>query len=392
MVSMMARMKNTPLIHLETIRQSKKIVWVIIGVFIFAIIALSETRQKSDSHSRKIGAALALTGDAAPWGAESLRSAQLAIDEINHKGGINGDKIELVVEDMKSSTQGGVVVVTKLVNVDGVQAVMITWLDSYAGAESPAPDDLLVISQDAAIESVNTPTNHQNVYSLWYRTSDKARVTLDDMSNSNVKDLFVILQRDSYYSKLLEFLEQEALKQGIKIIGKEMLDPSDDARTTVAKISERKPDAVFFGSYDEALSLNFFKRYYESTQTKARLYGDEFIEQNIGSSNFSPSWLEGISYYVPATIDPIFVDKFKKQFDREPKFSAGTTYDTIYVIAKYLSDHPGNIPSYMKSTKFQTVTYGEIGFDEIGGVIADKPAITMKKILNGKMVGSENTQ
>lgn len=385
-------MKNAPLIHRETFRQRKKVIWVCIAVITLAVIVIGEVRQKQTSGSVKIGAALALTGDAAPWGEESLRSAQFAVDEINHNGGINGDKIELVVEDMKSSTQGGVSAVTKLVNIDEVQAVMITWLDSYAGAESPAPNDMLVISQDAAIESVNIPINHQNVYSLWYRTSDKARITLDDMGRSNVKNLFVVLQHDSYYSKLLEFLEHEASKQGIKIIGKEMLDPSNDARTTVAKISERKPDAVFFGSYDETLSLNFFKRYYESARSNIHLYGDEFIEQDLGNNTFNPSWLEGVSYYIPATPDPMFVDKFKKRFSHEPKFSAGTTYDTVYVIAQYLADHPNNIPFYMKETKFQTVTYGEVGFDEIGGVVADKPAITMKKILNGKIVKIENVQ
>lgn len=368
----------------------KKIIWILIVIVIVVFVVIKFNRPTPVEGSIKIGAALALTGDAAPWGEESLKSAQLAVDEINGKGGVDGKKLELVVEDMKSSTAGGVSAVSKLVNIDKVNAVMITWLDSYAGAESAVPKDMLMISQDAAIESVNDPVNHPNVFSLWYRTSSKAKVTIDEMKRSGIKNVYLVLQHDSYYTKLLEFLKAEATKQGTNIVGEDLLNSTDDARTVVTKISDRKPDSVFFGSYDDKLSVSFLKRYNEIVKAPIAVYGDEFIEQNLNNKSFSPAWLEGIKYYVPATLNPDFSSKFKAKFGHDPMFSDGTTYDTVYVIAKYLNDKPTVVSNYMKDTKFGTITYGEIGFDEIGGVVSSNAAIMIKKISGGISVKINN--
>ena len=132
--------------------------------------------------------------------------------------------------------------------------------------------------------------------------------------------------------------------------------------------------------------MDFLKRYSEQIGNKVALYGDEFIEQNLDSPNFRPAWLEGVKYYVPAISDESFADKFSKKYGREPKFSAGTTYDTVHVLAKYLKDMPLDISFYMRQTKFPTITYGDIRFDDIGGIVSDKSAIAIKKISGGKPV------
>jgi branched-chain amino acid transport system substrate-binding protein len=364
----------------------KKSVWTIICIVIILLIIIVVRLNSSSASTIKIGAALALTGDAAPWGEESLKSAQMAVDEINEKGGVKGKKLELDVEDMKSSSKDSVTAISKLVNVNKVQAVMITWLDSYPGAESVIPKDMVLISQDAAIETVNTPVDHPNVFSFWYRTSAKAQVTMEAMKKAGVKTLYLVLQHDPYYTKLAEFLATEAGKQSIKIVSQDLINPDNDARTVIAKIGEMKPDAVFFGSYDPKLSFGFIKKYREILGSKIALYGDEFIEQDLSDANFSPAWLEGIPYYVPATPDKSFSQKFKARFGHDPMFSAGTTYDTVYVLAKYFEDSPSDLSHYMITTQFDTITYGKITFDNLGGVVSDNSAIMMKKVYKGKPV------
>lgn len=334
----------------------------------------------------KIGAALALSGDAAPWGEVSRNAAQIAVDEINAAGGINGKQIALVIEDTKSSSKDSVTAVSKLVNIDGVQAVMITWLDSYPGAESVMPTNMPLVSQDAAIESVNVPVNHPNVFSLWYRTAAKAESVLGAMTQNKVKTAYLVTQNDSYYATLNAFLKKEAERRGISIIGNESLNADDDTRTVAAKIKAQKPDAVFFGSYDDKLSISFMKAYREIAGYGIPLYGDEFIEQDFASKNFNPAWFEGVTYYVPAEPDKAFAEKYEARFGEKPKFSAGTTYDTVKVLAKYLTDIPTDTADYMRNTAFETVTYGRISFDEIGGIVANKAAIATKRISEGKIV------
>lgn len=91
----------------------------------------------------KIGILTGLTGDYGPWGQAGLAAAQIAADEINTAGGINGAPVELSVADNKSSVEGAISGWKKLVEVEGVVAV--------GGMES---DAALALLQDAATAKV----------------------------------------------------------------------------------------------------------------------------------------------------------------------------------------------------------------------------------------------
>jgi ABC-type branched-subunit amino acid transport system substrate-binding protein len=91
----------------------------------------------------KFGILTGMTGDYGPWGQAGLAAAQIAADEINAAGGINGAQLELVVADNKSSVEGGISGWKRLVEVEGVTAI--------GGTES---DAALALLQDAAAAKV----------------------------------------------------------------------------------------------------------------------------------------------------------------------------------------------------------------------------------------------
>ncbi|GKT37072.1 Leu/Ile/Val-binding protein like protein, partial [Aduncisulcus paluster] len=72
----------------------------------------------------KIGAILPLTGDAAAWGIPPKNAALLAVEQINADGGINGKKLELIVEDGGCDPKMGVSAINKLLSVDKPIAVV----------------------------------------------------------------------------------------------------------------------------------------------------------------------------------------------------------------------------------------------------------------------------
>lgn len=72
----------------------------------------------------RIGAAYALTGGASFLGDVEAKAAQLAVDEVNAAGGINGRKVELIVEDSKSAETAAVLAVRKLITQYGVSAIV----------------------------------------------------------------------------------------------------------------------------------------------------------------------------------------------------------------------------------------------------------------------------
>src|SRR5689334_12506581 len=88
---------------------------IVFSFLVIAIAACNSCKQKNKSEI-KIGAILPLTGDAAQWGIPAKNGASLAVTEINDSGGINGNKIALIVEDDQCDGDKGVSAFNKLIS------------------------------------------------------------------------------------------------------------------------------------------------------------------------------------------------------------------------------------------------------------------------------------
>ncbi len=87
----------------------------------------------------KIGVAAALSGGAAQYGAAIRNGFQLAADEINAAGGINGDKIVLAVEDEQGKKEDAINVFKKLIFQDKVLMTFGPTLSNSAQAATRSP-------------------------------------------------------------------------------------------------------------------------------------------------------------------------------------------------------------------------------------------------------------
>src|SRR5215216_5605536 len=85
----------------------------------------------------KIGVIQPLTGPAAASGNYVVNGAKIAADEINAKGTVLGQKIELVIEDNKSNPTEAVAVAEKLIVRDKVPVMMGAWSSTYTLAVMP---------------------------------------------------------------------------------------------------------------------------------------------------------------------------------------------------------------------------------------------------------------
>jgi len=98
----------------------KKLAVLVAVVAIFAFLAVPTARA---AEPIKIGAAFALSGSIAVYGEGFKKCIDLAVEEINAKGGIKGRKIEIVYEDNKSNPKDCVTAVRKLITVDKVPVI-----------------------------------------------------------------------------------------------------------------------------------------------------------------------------------------------------------------------------------------------------------------------------
>ena len=74
----------------------------------------------------RIGVMDSVTGPGVSYGTVLVQAKQMARDEINESGGINGRPLELVVEDSKCGAQDAIVAYNKLTDVDGVKIILGT--------------------------------------------------------------------------------------------------------------------------------------------------------------------------------------------------------------------------------------------------------------------------
>ena len=376
----------------------------VVVVALFAVYSalhgIAQNAGKTNGLSLKIGGAFALSGDSSvtSWGEAGKNGAQMAVDDINARGGINGQKVELAIEDMQSTSRGSVSAVSKLINVDHVTAIVgPSWLDVYQGAESlSSVKNIVMITPDGGIEAINGSTVgkiiHKNVFSTWYRTDVKAKQIVEYMSVHGVKRLAGLYANDSYYADFSARIESYAKEKGIQIVDTERIgENATDVRTLTLKIKNSNPDAVFFGFYDEKNIFSFLKIHKE-TFSNIPLYGDEFVHDHYMKPEYKDLY-EGTVYFHAAAPQSNFVQAYKARYGIDPVFGAGTAYDATMIVAKMLTDKGintnSNLPdydAYLRSTSFDTVSYGKMSFDEIGGVKTANNQFDLWKVGNNKIV------
>lgn len=85
----------------------------------------------------KIGALLPLTGAGAVYGSSMQKAMQIAVDQVNAAGGAAGRRIDLLTEDDQTQPEAGVLAAKKLIEVNGVQAIVGTWSSGVTLAVMP---------------------------------------------------------------------------------------------------------------------------------------------------------------------------------------------------------------------------------------------------------------
>ena len=95
---------------------------VLLAVLTLAVVGCGE----EEKGPFRIGVMESVTGAGETYGTVAVQSKQLAVDEINEAGGINGRMLELIVEDSKCNAQDAITAYNKLTDVDGVKIILGT--------------------------------------------------------------------------------------------------------------------------------------------------------------------------------------------------------------------------------------------------------------------------
>jgi len=201
----------------------------------------------------KLGVAGAHSGDLASYGLPSVKAAELVVKNVNAKGGINGKKVVMLVEDDACKPEFGSNVATKLIS-EGVDVVMghICSGSTKAALAIYKEENIICMSPSAT----NPPLTQSGDYPNFYRTiaSDDAQARLEvDFAFDvlKVKKIAVIHDKGDYGKGLAEFAKAFIEKSGKgEVVLYEGVTPGAvDYSAVVQKIKRSKAEAVIFGGY-----------------------------------------------------------------------------------------------------------------------------------------------
>ena len=209
-----------------------------------------------------VGASFELTGNVANYGKSTLSGLQMAIDETNKAGGVNGKKIRLVQSDNKSEPAESGNAVTKIVTQDKVVAVVGPATSGCVAAAEPVVTGAKVplIAPCATAPGI-TLNKDGSVKQFIFRAcfidpfQGQVMATFADKT-LHVKKVAILFDSSSDYSKgLAEVFTKTMEEKGGKIVAKEAFLAKDlDFKSALTKIKSTNPEAIYIPGYYEEVA------------------------------------------------------------------------------------------------------------------------------------------
>ncbi|MEN9921531.1 MAG: hypothetical protein RLZZ517_509 [Candidatus Parcubacteria bacterium] len=366
------------------------------GVLVLVVIALLFVFQTpKNKETIKIGGLSALTGVGAAIGEEERKGMLLAVEEINAKGGIRGQKIELVSEDLSlDKIKQAVTVTQKLINTDKVVAIVGPQWDEPAGPILPIIEAAKVpmVGADNS-DQLEKDTNYEYFFSTWYDNRVGVREILRYADKNNIRKITIIkLLSAGFWEFTAQSMIQDASKYNVQIA--DVIDLGNplelDFRTVLLKASQSKPDAIFIvtSDYNQCVFLKQKKELGINIQT----FGTESSGDGVSLKN-CPDLMSERLWSAPKESNEYkdFQSRFEKRFGEKPKFpSAANAYDSVMVIAEGLKKTKGTgneaLRNAIAETKIKGVSLEDISFNEKGFVKTPEDTFIMKTSSSGNII------
>lgn len=341
----------------------------------------------------KIGGAFSLTGPAAEWGQDELRAVELAIDEVNKEGGIDGKPVELIIEDTRTDSTGTLNAINKLVTVDGVRVVIgPTWADSYSGIVGSVSNHhkIVHITPSGAIEVSEELVDYPYFFSTWFPQLPEIRKQIQYLEENNYTTAVLIHDQDPFVTKMSLIFEEEAKKKNIETTRFEVPLGTKDFRTVLTRVKVQNPDVVFVAIVEVGEIGSAIKTMKELQMT-GKIMGTASIQQQNLLDSYGDYAEDSIIYTYPDRSSEnyaIFKGNFLEKYGREPSgASVVNAYDATRMALTALKTGARTgeeIKDALNELSIEGTVVENLSFIGKGGV-AEAPLV-LKTVRNGEFV------
>ena len=354
----------------------------------------SDTSDTTDTTSDgektvRLGLIGPMTGDNANYGTSTRDGAQIAVDEINEAGGVNGYTFVLDTQDSQGDPDSAVSAYGKLMD-SGMNVSLGCVLSGEAQSVITAAveDGILIVTPTSS--AVACIEGNPNAFRVCFNDAAQGTASADYIADNNLgTKIAVFYQSDIDYSAgLYETFQAEAANRGLEIVEEQTFTAGSntDFSTQINAIRDSGCELVFLPIY-AAEAATFL------TQAAGKLDGVTYFGcdglDGIQTKISDTSLIEGIMMLTPFAADAedaatqSFVEKYVPVHGTEPDQFAADGYDAVYIV-KAAMEQCGKTPADADFNEAMVAAMYEITVDGLTGTMTwddnnepNKPAKAM---------------
>lgn len=321
---------------------------------------------RATAEDLRIPALIGQTGSSATFGKNEVDAYTLALEEWNRRGGLNGKKLVLQVEDTQTSARQIISGFQRLALGNPPVVLGPTWLDGYPAVIPIArKKGILLVTPSAARESFSEADKDWPI-TFYHNSTLEIRKLVEGLRERGYKRIGLIYEEEPFSDMVRKLLldNQVTLQSDFGVQGGET-----DFHSILPKLRAQQPDILVLFVWDEKSLLSLLQ------QLRVLL-----PELPLASVHDAAGWLKNpafgavIQHMIHTKFeiaDAGFVSRFRERFGYEPILTGSNAYDAMNAVlsARAAGKETGTeIREYLLSHEFSTVTFGSLRFAADGSV------------------------
>ncbi|MBI5419560.1 MAG: ABC transporter substrate-binding protein [Deltaproteobacteria bacterium] len=328
----------------------------------------------------KVGVVLPLTGSMAKFGEIERRSFEMALEEINAKGGVKGRKIELVFEDDTGKPDVGRSAVEKLISRDKVPVVTGGYSSAVVAAAAPVAHQLKVpfVICTGAADDV-TEKGYEYVFRINPTASEYPEATKSFLKGvAKVKTAVILYENTQFGQSSSKAFEEDCKELGIQVLMKEGYSAGAiDFKPLLTNVKAKNPDLIYMVSY--VLDASLLIRQAKELDINPKLFvggaaGFTLPEFQM-SAGPAAEYVFSATLWTPNLRDKDYpgakkyFDNFRARYKSDTEYHGAEAYASMYVVADALkrtkSFTPKDVRDALAATNMKTA-FGPVKFISYG--------------------------
>jgi branched-chain amino acid transport system substrate-binding protein len=327
----------------------------------------------------KIGLMAPLTGPAAPDGLSAKQSVEMAVEDLNKAGGINGKKVELVVYDDQFEAKQAVAVAHRMIEGDKVVAgVSGSYSFTTRAAAQVFQENKVPFAVGYALHPAITEGG-KYVFRVTVLGPVQGRAAGYCAGNMmKVKTVSMLVTDNDFGQSLAKGFTEYASKAGVKTVSEDKFKMGEKEFSPVlTKIKGLNPDVIFTTAYP--LEGALMMKQAGDLGIKTRWLGTEGLDSTIGFLQVAGKFSEGLVITTNLDRDskvPMvrnYLEQYEKKYKVAPDMTGASTLDAFLVLVEAIkkvgTDRDKIVETYRTMQGWQGVTGQIREFTKKGEVI-----------------------